>query len=296
MNARPDPDFELIVHDPLRSFRWHRDDYPNVIARWNYHPEFEIHLITESTGKMLVGDHIGPFAPGNFVLVGPNLPHNWVSDVAPGQLIEGRDIVLQFPASLIADVQKGFPEFAEAIPLLEQSRHGIEILGSDARECGELIEKMGVSEGLARVANFVTLIERMTGAKEKRILASKSYSPDLIAGTDDGINRILDYIFSNIHDARMSVAARIVEMNQSTFSRHFKNMTGNNFVDCVRKIRIARACTLLDNSDLSVTDVCFECGFLNISYFNRNFRREKGMTPREYRSYAKLRRPGFSTR
>jgi AraC-like DNA-binding protein len=88
----------------------------------------------------------------------------------------------------------------------------------------------------------------------------------------------------------MSAAAGILGMSESTFSRHFKKMTGNNFVDCVRKIRIARACTLLESEALSITDICFECGFQNISNFNRNFRHEKGMTPREYRSWIKMRR------
>ncbi len=90
----------------------------------------------------------------------------------------------------------------------------------------------------------------------------------------------------------MSAAADIVGMNESTFSRHFKKMTGANFVDCVRKIRIAKACTLLESDSLGVTEICFECGFQNISNFNRAFRREKGMTPREYRASVRMRAPG----
>ena len=89
------PQFELIVGDPAASFRWNRHDYPSALARWNYHPEYEIHLIAESVGKMFVGDYIGAFGPGNLLLVGPDLPHHWVSDLAPGERVKGRDIVLQ---------------------------------------------------------------------------------------------------------------------------------------------------------------------------------------------------------
>ena len=91
-NARSpltDPDFELIVSDPASAFRWHRHDYPSPLARWNYHPEFEIHMIAESSGKMFVGDHIGRFGPGNFLLVGPNLPHHWISDLNPDETHTG---------------------------------------------------------------------------------------------------------------------------------------------------------------------------------------------------------------
>lgn len=285
-----DPDFELIVSDPLASFRWHRHDYPSALARWNYHPEFEIHLITESTGKMFVGDHIGPFGPGNLVLVGPNLPHHWVSDIRPGHLIRGRDVVLQFSGRFIDDAQKVFPEFAKLSGLLRESQRGIEFHGKDANECGELLLKIGACGDLTRVALFVSLVQRMMTAKDKQILAGETYRPELRMGEGAGISKAIEYVFGNIHDAKMSFAAGIAGMNEWTFSRHFKKMTGNNFVDCVRKIRIARACTLLESDSLGITDICFECGFQNISNFNRNFRREKGMTPREYRSCIKLRR------
>jgi hypothetical protein len=96
--ARP-PSFESIVTDPSQSFKWHQHDCPSNIARWNYHPEYEIHLITRSHGHQFVGDYIGEFSPGNLVLAGSNLPHNWMSDLQPSEVIEGRD--MSFSSSLI---------------------------------------------------------------------------------------------------------------------------------------------------------------------------------------------------
>jgi AraC-like DNA-binding protein len=291
--ALADPDFELIVGDPASSFRWHRHDYPSALARWNYHPEYEIHLIAESAGKMFVGDHIGAFQRGNLLLVGPNLPHHWVSDLEPGERIEGRDVVLQFSAKFIEDARKVFPEFGRFLPVLEESRRGIEFFGEDARDCGELLTKMGDCHGLSRLALFMALVERLARAKQRRLLASETYRPESIAGSDARIGAVIEYMFANVHDVRMSAAAAIVGMNESTFSRHFKKMTGANFVDCVRKIRIAKACTLLENDARGITEIVFECGFQNISNFNRAFRREKGMTPRDYRSNVQMRGVGL---
>ena len=284
-----DPDFELIVGDPATSFRWRRHDYPSALARWNYHPEYEIHLIAESAGKMFVGDHIGAFEPGNLLLVGPHLPHHWVSDLGPGGRVPGRDIVLQFSHRFIDDARRVFPEFGKFLPLLEESRRGVEFLGDDARDCAELLMAMGDCGGLSRIALFIRLVERMVAARGKRLLASETYRPDLIVGGDARIGAVIEYMFANVHDLRMATAANMVGMNELTFSRHFKRMTGANFVDCVRKIRIAKACTLLENGGLGITDICFECGFQNISNFNRMFRREKGMTPREYRAQVRTR-------
>ena len=76
--------------------------YPTPLARWHCHDEYELHLITATSGKAFVGDWIGPFEPGHLVMCGPRLPHNWVSlDAPPGGVAE-RDLVIQFhPAPLV---------------------------------------------------------------------------------------------------------------------------------------------------------------------------------------------------
>jgi AraC-like DNA-binding protein len=175
------------------------------------------------------------------------------------------------------------------VPLLEESRRGVEFFGDDARACGKLMMNMGQCDGLSRVARFIVLIERLMAAKQRRVLASETYRPEAIVGSDARIGAVIEYMFANVHEVRMSAAATIVGMNESTFSRHFKKMTGTNFVDCVRKIRIAKACTMLESDHLGITGICFECGFKNISNFNRAFRREKDMTPREYRASVRVR-------
>ena len=81
---------EVIPPDPDHSVRWHEHDYPTAAARWNYHPEYEIHLIRKGTGKFIVGDHIGTFEAGHVSLVGSGLPHDWVSDLEPGEVTGGQ--------------------------------------------------------------------------------------------------------------------------------------------------------------------------------------------------------------
>ena len=218
LNARTalaNPDFELIVGDPATSFRWHRHDYPNPLARWNHHPEYEVHLVAESAGKMFVGDHIGAFGPGNLLLLGPHLPHHWVSDLDRGQRIAGRDVVLQFSEAFIDDARRVFPEFARLGPLLEESRRGIEFFGDDARCCAELLTAMGDCAGLSRIALFVRLLERMVAAKQRRLLASETYCPELIVGGDARMGAVIEYVFGAVHDARMATAASIAGMNLS---------------------------------------------------------------------------------
>src|ERR1700722_17897402 len=98
------PDFESIVTDPSQSFKWHQHDFPSNIARWH--------------GRQFVGDYIGEFGPGNLVLAGSNLPHNWISDLKPGEVIEGRDMVVQFAPELLRSRADVFPELADLEPFL----------------------------------------------------------------------------------------------------------------------------------------------------------------------------------
>ena len=87
---------EVVPSDPRLSARWHMHSVPSPYSRWNYHPEYEVHLIRFGTGRYIVGDRIDVFSAGQLVLVGSNLPHHWISDLEPGEIIVDRDIVLQF--------------------------------------------------------------------------------------------------------------------------------------------------------------------------------------------------------
>jgi AraC-like DNA-binding protein len=287
--ARP-PNFESIVTDPSRSFKWHRHDCPSNIARWNYHPEYEIHLITRSHGRQFVGDHIGEFGPGNLVLAGSNLPHNWISDLGPGEVIEGRDIVIQFVPELLRLRADVFPELADLEPFLTGPLRGFEFFGDAARRGGDLMRRIGEACGFQRLALFFELIDLLARTPEKKILASPDYAPTLDKETLGVVHDVISYIVDNLPGTvRMSEAAAIAGMTQSAFSRFFKKNTGANFVDYSRKLRIGRACKLLSDTGRPVTDICFEVGYANISNFNRHFRKERGVTPSQYKRLSNLR-------
>src|SRR6476659_8898226 len=107
--------------------------FPTPLARWHYHEEYELHLIVATSGKAFVGDWIGQFQPGHLVLAGPRLPHNWISLDIPDGGVPLRDRVIQFRHEPLAHAADGIPELAEALPMLERSRHGIEFFGLPER-------------------------------------------------------------------------------------------------------------------------------------------------------------------
>ncbi|MDM4763800.1 AraC family transcriptional regulator [Galbitalea sp. SE-J8] len=278
---------EVIPHDPRYSARWHRHDYPSPIARWNFHPEYEIHLTTAGSGRFIVGDQVGNFAAGQLVLVGPELPHHWISDLAPGERVVGRDVVLQFHDRWIRACVDLLPELAQLRPMLDRSTRGIEFLGATAARGAELLEAIGAAEGTARLVATLELLGTLASAPEdeRRCLATEWIPAQDDPASAELVNRALEYIFGRIgDDVRLSVAARIVGMSESAFSRSFQRASGQTFSAMVRRLRIAHACKLLDGTRDTVSTISRTVGYRNLSNFNRQFLAETGLTPTAYRT------------
>ncbi|SDP30827.1 transcriptional regulator, AraC family [Phyllobacterium sp. OV277] len=280
-------ELEHIFCDPGQSFRWFTHDYPYRLACWNYHPEYEIHLITQSSGTAFVGDYIGDFQPGNLCLVGSNLPHEWVSTNFGNEVLKDRDMVLQFDPQIFARTAEIMPEMATPRILLDQALRGLQFYGTAEEQGIDLMRRIGKVHGLQRLALFFELISLMAESDEKIILSSRDYAPNLDADSAAIMQRVTSYILGNLYnDVRMSVAADMAGMTPSTFSRYFKKTTGKNFVDYIHKLRISRACNMINEQAEPITSICFNVGYKNISNFNRHFKRECGLTPSDYRKLA----------
>mgnify|MGYP003333323425 FL=1 len=257
--------------------------FPTPLARWHYHDEYELHLITSTSGKVFVGDWIGPFEPGHLVLAGPRLPHNWVSMDVPDGGVAQRDLVIQFAHEPLQRAAETIPELREVLPLLERAKHGIEFFGLSERAEAHW-QRVKAARGLRRLTAFCDYLADLAACTDYRLLSSVQLQSD---GDDDAIDQI-HAVVSRITDhlgEQHSAAELAAElgMTESRFSRFFRKATGNTFTDFVNRIRVHRACQLLMDTDRLVTHICYEVGFNNVANFNRRFLEIKGMTPTEFR-------------
>lgn len=257
--------------------------FPTPLARWHYHDEYELHLITATSGKAFVGDWIGQFQPGHLVLTGPRLPHNWVSMDLPEGGVPERDLVIQFPHAPIEESSRHIPELRSVLPLLERAKHGIEFF--DMLEPAlQHWHKVKAAQGLARFSAFCAFLSDLAQCRDYRLLSNAQIQSVDDDAQLDQINAILSRITNNLGEP-LSAAdlAQELGMNESRFSRFFRRATGNTFTDFVNHVRVNRACQLLMESERQITLIGYEVGFNNIANFNRRFLDIKGMTPREYR-------------
>ena len=287
--ARPtDPSYELMDDHNGLSIIYRQHGFPCPLVRWHFHKEYELHLIIASSGKVFVGDYIGNFYPETLFLTGPNLPHNWISQVAEDEAVPLRDMLVNFTDELLEGASSVFAELKSLAPMLERAQYGIEFrCKKTIRQAVDLMQAIADSKGITRLGHFLILLQLLADCDDYQLLSgvTAGHLPD--EQTIDRTNRAVDYIFSHYaRELTLEEVAAHMRMKPTYFSRVFKQATGRCFIEFVNRLRISRSCELLTDGEKAVTDVCFESGFNNISNFNRRFMQLKGMTPSHYRRLA----------
>jgi AraC-like DNA-binding protein len=280
-----EPDLEVVQIRPGESFAAWSHGYPYRTVRWHFHPEYELHLVAATSGRYFVGDFIGEFKPGNLVLTGPNLPHNWVSDIPKGKSVPLRCRIIQFSEEFVSGATRTIPELAALAPVLESSRRGVLFNESTSRQVAPLMEDIMDAQGMRRIELFMLIAGLLSRAQGSQMLASASYFPDPSGYMSAGINKALAHIRENLvrpfNEADLAV---IAGQSASAFSRSFRQHTGMSLVQYVKRLRINLACQILMSDErASITSICYEVGYNNLSNFNRQFLAEKGMTPSQFR-------------
>jgi AraC-like DNA-binding protein len=280
-----EPDLEVVQIRPGESFAAWSHGYPYRTVRWHFHPEYELHQVVATKGRYFVGDFIGAFNPGNLVLTGPNLPHNWVSDVPKDAIVPLRCRIIQFSESFISGAMTALPELAVLAPVLESSRRGVLFSDEVSREISPLMAEVMDAQGVRRIELLMTIAGLLSRAKGSRLLASASYLPDPSGYMSAGINKALAYIRENLtRPFSEADLAAIAGQSTSGFSRTFRQHTGMSLVQYVKRLRINLACqVLMSDEQASITSICYEVGYNNLSNFNRQFLAQKGMTPSQFR-------------
>lgn len=288
------PRREIIPPHPQQSVRVITHDFPSEICGWGAHPEYEIHLITKTRGSFIAGDHVGTFAPGHVSMMGPNLPHDWVSDLEEGQVAVDRDAVIQFSDEWIRRCMDVMPELIEIDEVLQHSSRGVVFSGATAWRAAETIIDIVGSRGSEQLSHLLRLLSifAKAPADEWEVVASEWMGQPADANSRTAVDAGLGYIFGNLTgEIRLESAARLAHMSGPTFSKYFKSATGMTFSSMVKKLRVAHARRLLDSSDASIAQVASASGYHNMANFNRQFLAEVGTTPSTYRRLESSQKP-----
>lgn len=276
---------EQVSFDPRTLLKVKWDDVPHFTYPWHFHSEYEIVYVIKSSGKRFVADSAEPFGEGDLTLLGSNLPHFWKSDFdeARGHDHRVNAIVVQFHKDFFREEIGSYPEFHRIGELLKRASRGIHFSGPSGEKIGRLLRRLLKLNGLERMLYFIKVLDTMARTDHYRLLASQAYHPEAHPELNQRLDKIMHFINTNYQRkiGQEEIAARI-GMTPAAFCRYFKEKTGKGFVFFINEMRIGYACKLLIENRLSISQICFECGFNNLSNFNRRFKRQTGISPGEY--------------
>jgi len=258
-------------------------DYP-----LHRHKEYELNFVQNAPGVVrIVGDNIETIGEYDLVLIaGENLEHVWKQGSCNSTNI--REITIQFSPSLLPKDILEKNQFLSIKRMLEQASLGISFPSAAIMKIYSILDTLCKEEdGFIQFTNFLLMLYQLSKF-EPKVLASGSSSD---APTDTESKRIIavkNYISKHISEnIYLDELAKIAGMNATSFSRFFKIRTHKTVSDYITDIRISRAARDIIETNLNISEVCYNSGFNNLSNFNRLFKNRKGMTPKEFREFYK---------
>lgn len=251
------------------------------------HKELEINFIEHGAGlKRIVGDSVQTISDYELVLIGgENLEHAWEQGECRSGSI--REVTIQFSPDLLGENILTKNQFSSIRDMLVMAEYGISFPMKAIMSVYSILNNI-VSEP-SGFRQFLLLLELMyelslTHSYEK--LSSGSFAHVEKNPESGRVKLVKEYINNNFKsEIRLNTLSEMTGMSAVSFSRFFKIRTGKTLSDYIIDIRLGHASRLLVDTTMSIAEICYECGFNNLSNFNRIFKRKKNITPKEFRAY-----------
>lgn len=276
--------FENLVPVAGRSFHVAERRLARFDAPWHFHPEVELTYILSSRGRRFVGDSIEPFAAGDLVLLGSNLPHFWHNEATGRHRSEpAHSIVVQFRPQFLGAEFMEAPELARVRRLIERAGRGLAFSAARLPRVVEGLTALTRLQGLPALVQLLSLLDELAGARA-RLLATEAYAPRLDLKAESRLARAYAFMLGHFRDPiTLEQIARVASMTPSAFSRFFKRSTGRNVSVVLNEVRVGHAAQQLQGGDSGVAEIAYAAGFPTLSNFNRRFREQLGRSPTEFR-------------
>lgn len=278
---------EKILVPEKNSFLVKEHDLGSHTSKIHSHGNYELNFIKRGWGRRYVGDNISSFQTGDLVLMGPNLPHCW--EVKGNYQEESpKCIVIHFQEEFLGSEFINTPELTSVLELLRKSAQGLYFKGPQITEVREQLEKMLELDGLKNLIGLLKIFCLLLEFEEQTYLSTPGYIEQANQTDFKKINKIYEYVFVNFqNDITLEEVADLANITPGALCRYFKKKTGRTLFDFLKEVRIGYACKLLNVTDKTITEICFDSGYNTLAHFNTQFKEVKGTTPGKYRKKSK---------
>lgn len=248
---------------------------------WHYHPQWELTYIVKGAGTAYAGNAVRHFIEGELCLLPPHLPHCWKS--SGNQTSEAESLYVQWDAdSLLGEGWLNKAEFRAIRTLLESAHSGLVMASERAVELGQELAGLQEMSPIESLLKFIRLLNDLALCPTKPVSHEALYYKDSAASKR--IEAILNYISQNYQDKiQAEELAQLTNMTPVSFSKYFTRTFHKTFTQYLNEYRVSQACGLLINTEEPVEEVAYQCGYPNMAFFHRQFKKIVGNTPLQYR-------------
>ncbi len=264
----------------------HSKKVKSKFASWHFHPELELVYVNKGKGKRHIGNHLSYFNNSQLILIGSNLPHNGFTDRFTAN---GSETIVQFKPNFLGNDFIGIPEMNAIMVLFDKAKKGILFKPEAKKKVGRKIEKLIEYKGLKRILKFLEILNYLATTNAYTLLNANGFAFETEPQDSAKIDIIFKHINKNFrrHISLDEIAGK-VSMTVPAFCRYFKKTTGKTFTKLVNEYRVVHATKLLNESQMTITSICYDCGFNNFSHFNKQFNDVTGKSASQYRKEIKL--------
>ncbi len=253
---------------------------PHFEVPWHQHIEYELILFLEGDGLSFIGNYAGEFQPGDVFFIGKNVPHTFQKR---RQDMFTSAVVIQFREDFWGEAFMEIPEAREIKELFGISMQGLQLYGETRQRLGPLIKALDGLTGFLRIIKLCECLQLMAERKEYRPLSTQMV--ELANAKDrERIDKVFRYTIDTFQQhISLADVAEIAGMSIPAFCNYFKKSTKKTYIDFLNEIRVGYACKLLIDTEQSIVNICYECGYNTLANFNKQFLKVKQTTPSKYR-------------
>lgn len=263
----------------------HKSEFTYPIHR---HKECELNFIQHGKGvRRIVGDSVEEIGDYDLVLItAENLEHVWEQGHCTSPDI--REITIQFEADLLGKTLTAKNQFASIVKMIEKAQHGLSFpLEAIMKVYDKLDTLTSHSDGFEQLLDLLKILYELS-TFEGKALASSSFANASRDQESRRVKTVKQYINDHYsEDLTLESLADLIGMSPSSFSRFFKQRTNKTLTNYITDIRLGIAARMLVDSTQNISEICYSCGFNNLSNFNRVFKEKKGMSPKDFRAIYK---------
>ena len=256
------------------------------------HPEYELNFIENAKGaRRIVGDSIEEIDDLELCLIGnETLEHAWMNYHCESKEIH--EITVQFRKDLFLGSLLNKKQFHSIFVMLENAKKGVLFSRQAIEKVKDKLDFLNKSpNGFYSVLDLLTILYELSIDENSRILCSSTFNKQDDSSESRRIQKVINFLNNNYQkEIRLVDVANHVNMSEVSFSRFMKKRTGKNYIEYLNDLRLGIASRYLVDTSKTIAEISYECGFNNLSNFNRIFKKRKGYTPKEFReNYSKMR-------